>query len=290
MLYLGYKIGELVAQGLPLDSAYFIADIAGRVYYWLSKKDRDIVINNMKVVLNSKTDSLDQVLRSSKMVFVSFGRYLVEFFRAPKIDLEFVKQKVIFEGKENLEQALSLRKGVLLVSAHLGNWEFGGIFLSLLGYKINAIAWSHQQKAVNDLFVQRRKNKGVRVIPLGTAIRRVFSALKNNEMVGLLGDIDYLHPDQGIKVKFFGQDAVMPQGPAVFSIKCGSPIIPVAVVRIADNRFKLILEKPIIYHPSSNQEADVMNLTQQVALALEFFIAQYPEQWFMLRPRWSNRL
>ena len=315
MLYLLYIAGEFLVLTLPLKASYWLADTLGSLYYFLAKKDKKILANNLRVVLNrtdktppykgiggsipvDKTppykgiggsipvDSSAKIPHISRMVFVNFARYLVEFFRSPKIDLKYIEENIEIQGRENLEKALSSGKGALLLSAHLGNWELGAVVLAILGYKINIVAWTHKNKMVNDFFLRQRRSKGVKVIPLGAGIRRTFSALRKNELIGLLGDIDYNNPEMGITVELFGRDTVMPKGPAALSLKTACPIIPTFMLREGEGRFKFILEKPIIYNSSQNQRYALAELTQRLAKTLESYIALYPEQWFMLTPRW----
>jgi len=287
MLYLLYRIGIFISLALPPKISYWLADILGSLYYLLAKRDRRIVANNIKVILNQAGNS-PKVRRVSRLVFVNFARYLVEFFRASKIDLKYIEKNITIEGRENLDKALSLSRGVLLLSAHLGNWELGAMVLSMLGYKVNMIAWTHKNRLINDFFLQQRQSKGLGVIPLGTGIRKVFSALKNNESVALLGDIDYTRPQAGIAVKLFGRDTVIPKGPAAFSLKTACPIVPLFMLRERGNKFRYVLEEPIIYKATKNREYDLIRLTEKVARAIESYIGLHPGQWFMLTSRWQE--
>lgn len=272
---------------MPLKVAYAIADISGSLYYLLAKRDRKVVSDNLKIILNH-TKSVQKLQKTSRLVFMNFARYLVEFFRTSKIDLKYIRKHVKFKGWENLNQALKLGKGVLLVSAHLGNWELGATVLSMLGYRISVVAWTHKNKLINDFFIRQRQSKGVQAIPLGTALRGVFSALKNNENVAVLADIDYTQPEVGETVKLFGRDTIMPRGPAAFSLKTGAALVPTFFLREKNNTFRFIFEKPIAYQPSGNWKPDLTSLTQELTKVLESYIALDPGQWFMLRPRWSS--
>lgn len=276
-----------MALSLPPKIAYCIADISGSLYYLLAKKDKRIATDNIKVVLQHTGDT-HKLRRTSRAVFVNFARYLVEFFSTPRINLEYVRKHVKIEGRENLDRALSLGKGLIMVSAHLGNWELAGMIMAMMGYKVNAVAWKHKNKLINDFFLYQRQSKGLTVIPLGTGIRRVFSALKNNEIVGLLGDIDYANPQMGVKVRFFGRDTIMPKGPAAFSLKAGCPVLHTFLVRENGQQFRLILEEPIIYKSLGNWEDDLTELTKRIVEVMESYIARYPGQWFMLTPRWPE--
>lgn len=289
MPYLLYRLGKFISLILPPAISYRIADICGSLYYLLARKDRKIVNNNLKVVL-SQGNNGRQLHQVSRMVFVNFARYLLEFFRTSKIDLKYLEKKVVVEGKENLEKALSLGRGALLVGAHLGNWELGAMTLSMMRYPINIVVWTHKNRLINDFFVQQRQSKGVKVIALGAAIKKVFSALRNNELIGLLGDVDFVNPETGVAVQFFGRQTIMPKGPALFSLKTKAPIVPTSMIREKGNKFRLVLDEPIIYNSSKNDESDLVKLTQKVTNALEQRIALHPEQWFMLRPRWQTNV
>jgi len=287
MLYILYKIGEFLALTLPIGIAYKIADIAGSLYYLLARRDRKIVNNNIKVVLNclGNQKSIPQI---SRKVFASFARYLVEFFRTSKVDSNYIKRHIKFEGLEHLDKALGLGKGVVLLSAHLGNWELAGSTLSILGYKINIVAYTHKNKLINEFFVQKRESKGVKIIPLGAGIRKAFSVFKKNEILGVLGDVDYANAQTGIKAKFFGQETIMPKGPALFSLVSKAPIVPTALFREKENGFRFVFGEPIIYKSTGNRQHDLSCLTQQATEAIQKYISLHPEQWFMITPRWRQ--
>ncbi|MFC1631158.1 lysophospholipid acyltransferase family protein [Candidatus Omnitrophota bacterium] len=286
-MYLLYKIGAFLTWILPLSVCYRLADRAGSIYYHCAKKDRQIVNNNLRVIL-SHTKAAGNVNQLSRSVFTNFARYLVDFFRTPKIDLNYVREHVKLDGLDNLDQARSLKKGVLLVGAHIGNWELGALALAILGYKIKIIAWTHKNKFVNDFFNRRRESKGVGVIPLGIALKSVFTALKNEENVAILGDVDYTQPASGMAVKLFGQMTIMPKGPALFSLRTGAPIVPAFLLREKGNNFRFIFGKPIVSQPTGNQDADLYALTQKLTEIIAGHIALDPGQWFMIKQRWEN--
>ncbi|NQT00216.1 MAG: lysophospholipid acyltransferase family protein [Candidatus Omnitrophica bacterium] len=288
MLFLLYKAGIFLAENLPPKIGYRVAEVVGSLYYLFARRDRTIVLNNLEVIsrYTGNTEKLNNVARC---VFVNFARYILEFFRTPKIDLQYIRQNVKIETRDNLNQALKLGKGVLLVGAHLGNWELGATVLSLLGYKISVVAWTHKNRSISNFFLQQRQSKGIGVIPLGTAIRGTQAALKENSSVALLGDVDFAQPERGVPVKLFGRETVMPKGPAVLALRTGAPIVPAFVLREKNNSFRFILGTPMIYSPSGNWEYDSTKLTEALAKVIESYIAQDPGQWFMLTPRWSKR-
>ncbi|MDD5617959.1 MAG: hypothetical protein PHG69_02595, partial [Candidatus Omnitrophica bacterium] len=187
--YFFYKVGEFLACSLPWGIAYRIGAFLAVLQYRISKKDREAVVNNLRVILpNEKEDVIDKKARE---VFVNFGLYLIEFFRFSMIDRAYVEKHFTISGKENIDNALKKRKGVVLLAAHMGNWELGGMGLALLGYPLMVIALDHSNPKVNDFFKKRRQSKGIEVVSLGNSIKLCYKGLKENKIVAILADREF---------------------------------------------------------------------------------------------------
>ncbi|MCM8782750.1 MAG: lysophospholipid acyltransferase family protein, partial [Candidatus Omnitrophica bacterium] len=222
-----YNVGVFLALIIPVNVAYTIASIFAYIKYLFSFLEKKEIVENLKLVLPGE-DS--KTLKSyAREIFKNFSMYLVDFFRFKKLDLEYVKSHIEIVNKYYLDDALKKGKGVIALSAHLGNWELGGAVMGVLGYPINAIALEHRNRLVNNFFVRQRCLKNERVIPIGAALKRCFSVLKNNELLAILGDKDFTNG--GVVVKFFGRDTILPKGPAVFSLKTGAVIVPGFLIR-----------------------------------------------------------
>lgn len=281
--YILYKIGHFLVLILPLKAAYFIAEVIADIYFYAAKKDREGVINNLRAILSA--EEAKNIELNARCVFRNFAKYLVDFFRIEKIDKRFVQKYVEFVNLHNMDEGLKLGRGVIGLTAHLGNFELAGVVSAIMGYPINAVVLEHLNKKINRLFIRQRQHKGVTVIPVGASVKRCFASLNSNEIVALVGD--RVFSDHGIKVKFLGKEVMIPKGPAAFSIKTGAPIVPGFMIRKPDNRLKLIMEKPIIYEPTGDFEKDVVQLTQQYIPIFEKYIKMYPTQWFMFREFWK---
>lgn len=282
--YFLYRIGQLLALLLPLRVGYRLALMLADMRYFFFIKDRRVVKNNLKVVLG-KVDK-KRLNCEARWVFRNFAKYLVDFFRFSKINKDFVNKFITIEGRSHLDKALSGGKGVIIVTAHLGNWELAGVVVALLGYHLNVVALSHTNKRVDQLFVRQRSRKGVNVIPLGFAIRNCFRALSNNQIVALLGD--RIFSGQGVRMDFFGKKAVIPKGPAVFNIKSGAPIVFTFMIREKEDRFKLIFEPMSSCALTGDLDLDIKTVTKEVLKVLERYIRKYPSQWFVTADFWEK--
>lgn len=291
MLYfLLYKIGQILVLSLPLKAAYRLALILADMRYLFFGRDRRVIKNNLRAVLGKVNKK--RLNFEARWAFRNFGKYLVDFFRFSKLDKNFIDKFITVEGKSYLDEALTKGKGVILVSAHLGNWELGGVVMSLLGYRFNVIALSHANKRVDDLFIRQRSIKGVNVVPLpkraqvGFSIRSCFRALSQNEIVALLGDRDF--SGQGLNLDFFGKKAVVPKGPAMFSIKSGAAIVFAFMIREKGDKFRLVFEPLSDYTLTGNLDLDTKNITKEILKILEKYIKKYPSQWFIAADLWGD--
>ncbi len=244
------------------------------------------VKNNLKAILRTSGD----VSSLAKEVFQNFGKYLVEFFRmAKETNREFVREKVKINNIDYLKKSMERGKGVILLTAHIGNWELGGFILGVLGYPMVAIAMPHKERPVNDLFNKQREQKGVAIVPMQQAMRKCLAALRNNQIVALLADRDFT--SHGKVLDFLGKKALIPKGAAVFAAKTGATILPSFLVREKDNNFVLTFDEPFLASEVNAEHVseDVLDVTmKKYAGIIESKIRQYPTQWMMFRKFWIS--
>lgn len=281
--YLLYRIGQFIALSLPLKIAYKIAIFISDLRYLVAWEDKRVVRENLKAIFPQKTDK--EIKRMRLAMFRNFAKYLVDFFCFTKLDKEWIEKKIKMKNIRYLDEALAEGKGVIILSAHIGNWELGGAALSLLGYKLWAVVLPHQHRKVDLFFNRQRESKKLRVIPLGNSLKKCFDVFKKNHILALVADRDF-SKGGGIRVDFFGKPTYLPKGPAVFSLKTGAPIIPGFIVRNNDDTFTLEFLKPIEVVPLKEFDSSLRELVQRYKLIIEDYIRSYPQQWFMFRRFW----
>lgn len=247
-------------------------------------KDRRRVGANLKVIFPQKTDQ--EIRRVRIRMSRNFAKYLVDFFRFSKIDADYIKKTIRIENLHYVNDAVALNKGVILLTAHIGNWELGGVVAATLGYNFWVVALEHKDKIVTDFFNAQRESKGIKVIPLGKAVKQCLYALGHGDMLGLAGDRDFT--ERGMVIDFFGKPTFFPEGPAAFSLKVGSPIVPGFMTRNPDDTFTLRFEKPILASSTGNRNEDIRKTISIYKTTIENYIRKYPEQWYMFRKFWVN--
>lgn len=282
--YFLYKFGFFLANNLPLRVNYFISRIFSILQYLVAFRDRKAVMQNQRIISGKQA----HIFSKGALVYQNFGLYLVDFFRFGKIDKNYIDKHIKVTGKSYLDEALDRKHGAIALTAHLGNWELGGVVVSNLGYPIYGVALPHKDKKVDEFFNRQRKTKGLNVIPLGIAVRRCYQLLRENKIVALVADKDFSQKSQGIRVKFLGREAFLPKGPAVLALRTHAAIVPGFMLREPGYKYKLVFEKPI-YPPMVTEFDDnaVIELMQQYIPILEKYIRENSTQWFMFREFWK---
>lgn len=261
--------------------AYRIAVFVSDLQYHFSPRDRKAVTNNLKIILGTNKD----ISRQVREVFRNFGRYLLEFFRMAKfLTPDYIKSNVRIRNIEYLDRVLKHGKGGVLLTAHIGNWELGGVVISMLGYPVVAIALPHKERPVNDLFNHQREARGIKIVQTNGSIRKCIEALHENKIVAILADRDFGF--RGEIMDFLGRKTSIPQGPAIFCEKVGAPLIPAFLIRVEDDKFELIFEEPVFPPSEGSEEEKVHTLMKQYTAIIERKVREYPTQWLMFREFW----
>lgn len=286
MLYLLYKIGLFILRVSTKGTAYRIVSFFAKMHCVLSKKDREIVKANLRVVFPEKSEKEISIL--AEEVFKNFAKYLIDFFWLTKNEKDYLRNSFKFSGLENINEALKRGKGCIIMAGHFGNWELMGCALGKLGYKINAIALDHKDPRINNLFINARTNAGMKIVHIGTANTVSRKALERGEIVGILGD--RLYGDRGIEVEFFGKKAIFPRGAALFSLKNGSPIIKTFVYREDSGDgvlYRAVFEKPFLLKGGGSVDKKLKEITQDFIKSFEAHIKKRPSEWYMFNKIWD---
>ena len=287
MLYFLYKLGFFILRVTNTEGAYAIVSFFATLQYYISKKDREVVKQNLRVVFPGADEKEISVI--ARNVFVNFGKYLVDFFSPLTDNTDAMKRKLTFEGIENIDEALRLGKGCIIVTGHFGNWELGGYLVAKRGYKLNVVALDHPDPRINNFFIKKRKMAGVNIASIGSAKRHCLSALKRNEIIAIVGDRPY--GESGMDIAFFGKTARIPRGAALFSLKTGAPLIITFVYKEDEEKevYKMIFEKPVPHKKEEPIHVQLKETTQYFVNRFESYIRRYPSQWYMFNRIWTER-
>lgn len=274
-----------LARSLPIQLCRWIGRIVAQVVYVFSHRDRKTLATNLSFALGHSAQS-SQINRLVRQIFRNYGEYMADYFCLPQLPPHKARKAFAgLKGEEIILQALAKGRGVILVSAHLGNWEFGGTMMRHSDYPLAVVSLPHNTDATNDLVNRSRSMQGIGVIEVDASPFAAIPILKHlrlNGVVAMIGDKDFF--GNGIEVSFFDQQVRFPIGPVTIAMTSGASLIPAFVLKQPDGKYFGILEEPIpLTKEGPRQKALEQNL-QRVADVFETYIRKYPDQWYNPEP------
>ncbi len=216
-------------------------------------------------------------------VFRTIARMLLALARFPDLNQSNIARWIGYEGLENYVQAKQLGRGVLVATAHLGNWELSAFAHALLTEPMNIMVRPLDNPLVDELVESRRALSGNRLIYKRDGARAVLRALRQNEAVGILIDQNTAAAE-GVFVDFFGKPACANSGFAKLAHHSGAPVIPGFAVWDERSRRYVLHFYPAVFM-TGDEQAD----TQRIHAVLESIIRRYPDQWMWIHRRWKTR-
>lgn len=281
-MYYLFVIGKALALLIPRKLAYWLADIIGRIRYYYAVRDRRTVIKSLSPLIKDQSKLED----AARNVFINFGYYLIDFVSYRKMNKKFFERYVSVHGLEKYKEACSLKKGVIILSAHLGNYEFAAAVANSLGENISAVALPHKDPRLKKFFDNQRNVFGVKSIPTGLSVKKCLKILKSGGHVAFVGD--RVFADKGLEVEVLSKKAILPNGPQFFAAATGAVIMPMFLIRRDKYYYDLIFDEPI-YCPQDKDRVQVqVILMEKFAEVLGKYIKKYPEQWYMFGKFWAD--
>ncbi len=287
--YLIFRGFGFVAGLLPETPALALGRFLGQAAFHIDREHRKVALQNLDLAFG-REKSKEELKAIARKTFENLGMTAVEFFRIPKIDIEAFRTKVTIEGLEHVHRLLDNKNnGVLLLLAHLGNWELMGLLPKIVGIPISVIARPvKKNRWVNRRVSEIREGAGLEVIMTEKASRRVLQALHQKRFVGILID-QRAKRSEGVWVDFFGKKAPTTPSLAVLSMRTGAPVLPVFMVREGFERHRVLIQEPLEMIDSGDVKGDVETNTQRINHTLESVIRRYPDQWFWVHRRWERK-
>jgi len=286
-LYFVYNFFDLLIRFLPRKLILIKGAFVGLAGYFLSKRHRRLSLHNLEIAFGSEMGRKEK-RKIARAAFIHFGQMIFDTLKFVRLDE--IRRASLFkiEGIENLQQALRAGRGILIFSAHLGNWEVATWPVASL-VSLHVVVRPLDNPVLERQWQKLRQRLGARIISKFEAARPVLQALKANEAVALLIDQNVLR-SQAVFVDFFGRLAATTPAVAIFHLRTGAPILPVFCLRTPDKKYCLKIHQPLSFSPDSSPEPDLLlQITQILTKIIEQEIREKPEQWLWFHDRWRTR-
>ena len=274
--YVGWRVSQWLGERAPLSMLYRFAERMADRQWRTSTKDRHAVQTNLALALGAPVPERSPVVRE---VFRNFARYLVEFFSLHRVQ----SSAVTMDGLEHLHEAQRRGRGVIVLTAHFGNWELAAVIIRRLGFTLRAVALPHADPRTDRVFNEQRHRCGIEVIPLGpAAMHQSLHCLREGHLLGVLGDQSFT--GHGLPTRLCGRTVTLPSGPSLLSLRSQAPIVPIFLVREGAGKFRLCFEAPMWPQTHPTGRLAFSQLTQRYATILQQYLTRFPSQWLLFQP------
>ncbi len=285
--YLAVRAITVVANGLarvlPLGWLRTIATGFGYILCLLVPSRQRMAAENIRKAFGDRFTAAQRraIARQST---INISKTMLELLKMQYLRPEQVEKLVSLEGLKHLQAPHQRGQGVILLTAHFGNWELGGARITAEGYPMVVIARDASEQFSASVINRARTRHNMTVIGRED-LRAMLETLRSNKLLAIL-------PDQhaargGIVVDFLGRPAATAPGPAVLALRTGCAIVPFFTYRQPNGTLHTRLFPPLEFTATSNRGEDVRALTQKINQTIGAQIAEYPDHWLWLHNRWK---
>jgi KDO2-lipid IV(A) lauroyltransferase len=253
------------------------------LFYSLALPYRRLVRRNLEFCYPEWTQK--EVRELSRRIFMNFGVSLLEMFQYSFMSPEEVFNNVRVEGEERFVNALQGKQGVVIVSAHMGNWEACLHFTNHYGKPMLGVAAKTRFGWADVLLSRSRNRLGNMIIDKKGALPKMTEGLRRGEVIGML--IDQSRRKHGVEVTFFGRTATASPAAALLALRCKSLVLPAFSVRGSDGQLTIQVKKPLELTRTGDLRRDIQSNTQRMIDVVEEMVRKYPDQWFWLLKPWK---
>ncbi len=258
--------------------------------FWIVKRMRKIAKQSLNIAFG-KEKSPEEIEAIIRKCFWNLGRSGIEmvyFTQHPR----FIKEKISFApgAKERLEEALAQGRGVVAVTAHFGNFPLMLLYLAQTGYPISAIIRPARDEKIEVIFQETRSRLGLKTVhsyPRMKCVQESLKVLRQKEILCI--PLDQNFGTSGVYVDFFGQKAATATGPVVFANRTGAVILPIFIVRDADDRHIIFVEPYFEVENKGNDDATIEFTVARITKVIESYVRRYPHEWGWMHRRWKSK-
>ena len=284
MLYNALMFLSRLVRLLPYGALLFLGRIFGNLYYLLIKKQRERAVAQMIPALQISEDEARKIVRES---FVNLARNMLDILYMPNLNEKNLSEYIEIDHLERMRDALAEGHGVVVLTAHVGTWEWLSASFTLNGMPVTAIAKLQPNQEYSRALDDLRATIHVEIFNRGTSeMLAAGRALKKGKILGFLADQDA--GSGGAFIKFLGKVASTPMGPAVFSKKFNSPVVPAFIIRQPNGRHLVKIFEVMRFENTGDVDGDLLRFTEKMTAIIESVIRENPTQWLWFQKRWNT--
>ncbi len=269
---------------LSWRAAQRLGAFLGAVWFYLVPVRRRTVMKNLETVFGPRPKQNKEVALSA---YKHFGVSAMEFLKMRRMTDDELASKVRVHGLENYEAANAAATGVVVVTAHVGNFDLLACSQSAIGIPLAIVSRDLHRGGVSRFWMETRGGKKLKIFPDEGAAKPILKWLKKGGALGLT--VDQRTPERrgGIRIPFMGTDAWTTTAPGKLAAATGSPLLPVHSIRAADGNHDIYIE-PAISASNMEKEEQVRMWTLQINTIVGTWVEEAPGQWLWLHRRFVD--
>ena len=276
------KLLAVIASLTPMKLSDALVTALGHLSYYLTPNVRATIRTNLRHALHDESLSPRRLDRYVRRTYVNYSLRLADFYRLNTLPAARLIQMVEDINVDNIDRALAQGRGVIMLTLHLGNWDFAGAYLAARGYPINALV-EETDREILELFTRHRETTGMRTFTLRRSAYAFLDSIRHNRVLAVVGDRDILK--NGKSVKFFNGIRKIP---ANLSEIIARKRIPVTFGYLAFNpkgskrRYRGVVHTPESFDTAAEFERFMIRKFEET-------IKRYPDQWLAFQPEWLDQ-
>lgn len=279
------KLAAAAFQRMPEQKAVQLGRGLGLFWHDVVRYRRRQALAGLDLAFGDRMPA-DQRRRLCREAFAHYGTVLAEFLRLPRLDDHELLERFEIEGLEHVEDARGRGRGLIVLTAHVGNWEWLAAAQAALGLDITVITRHAHQRGVDRFWQTVRRDRGLRFFDNFGSLREVIRHLRGGGAVGMSIDQNE-GGTTGARVPFFGREAGTVKAPALLSARLGCPVIMALSWRGEDGRHHARFSELIPLEPGRDLAETVDRTTRRYNELLEDFVRAHPAQWTWVHRRWK---
>jgi len=269
---------------LPLRVALSVGWLIGALFFYVLRFRREKAESRLKQVFGDRFTAKER-RRIAWLSFRNISFNAVEAARFGKLTPEKLKRLPLYPGIVAMQETYRKNGAFIFATAHMGNWDLGGVACKLAGIPVFSIARRQKNPLTDDLLNQMRNATGMDVVLNdSTVLRNVVRRLKAGEVLAILPDVR--SATEALAIDFLGGKANLGAGAALFAQMAHCPIYPVALLRRGWTHHEYKVFDPIFPDPSLDKKDDWQRMMQQLVSIFDAEIHARPEQYFWFNKRW----
>lgn len=271
-------------RALPHGASRRLGSALGALAHLADRRRRAIARRNLRQAFPGRDPA--ELERWVGDCFRHFGASFADALSAARFDLVGLCQRVTVEGLENLTAAEAAGRGVIVLSAHYGNWEIVPPYIALARGPMAAVGRPADNPHFDRIVTRLRTRFGNRALDKRGSVRDMFRILRDGGRLGLLID-QRVRPSEAIDVEFFGRPALTSPIVARLAQKTGAAVVPVFGHHLPRGRYRIEFTAPLVAGAAAD-EAATHAFTRRCLEVCETVIRRDPPQWLWLHDRWKH--